>query len=110
MDNKTWYIPSKAELQDLIPSINVINRSYKNIEGNTGSLIPLSTVSSVRNWSSTGYVGEDTEGNPVARAWTARYTRTYNEELDEDVSEWRVAGASASSSYNVIAIAKFESK
>ena len=110
VDNKTWYIPSKAELQDLIPSINVINRSYKNIEGNTGSLIPLSTVSSVRNWSSTGYVGEDTEGNPVARAWTARYTRTYNEELDEDVSEWRVAGASASSSYNVIAIAKFESK
>lgn len=107
VDNQSWYMPSRSELEALIPSINVINSSYKTLKGDdAGSLIPLNTETSVRNWSSTGYVAP----NNAVRAYTARYSYTIDEETDEDISEWKISGSSVSSAYNVLAITKFKSK
>lgn len=107
VDNQSWYMPSRSELEALIPSINVINSSYKTLKGDdAGSLIPLNTETSVRNWSSTGYVAP----NNAVRAYTARYSYTIDEDTDEDISEWKISGSSVSSAYNVLAITKFKSK
>ena len=107
VDNQSWYMPSRSELEALIPSINVINSSYKTLKGDdAGSLIPLNTETSVRNWSSTGYVAP----NNAVRAYTARYSYTIDEETDEDISEWKISGSSVSSAYNVLAITKYKSK
>ena len=107
VDNQSWYMPSRSELEALIPSINVINSSYKTLKGDdAGSLIPLNTETSVRNWSSTGYVAP----NNAVRAYTARYSYTIDEETDEDISEWKISGSRVSSAYTVLAITKFKSK